>query len=58
MSEEFYSMKEKKKVTLQAKDISVKKLKVRGQIRYQLKGTYKGSNVSKFANEATAKKYL
>lgn len=57
MSETFYSMVERKKVTVQDKDISVKKLKVRGATRYQLRGKHKGTTVYKFTNEANAKKY-
>tara|TARA_B100000029_G_scaffold337428_1_gene329641 strand:+ start:966 stop:1151 length:186 start_codon:yes stop_codon:yes gene_type:complete len=57
MSETFYSFTDRKKVTVQAGDISVKKMKVRGNWKYQLIGKHKGGKVYKFTNEINAKKY-
>jgi hypothetical protein len=53
MSEVFYDVRTRKKVTVQAKDIKVKK--VNG--RFQLIGKAKSGLVYKFASAETAKKY-
>jgi len=53
MPQVFYDVRTRKKVTVQDKDIKVKK--VNG--RFQLIGKAKSGLVYKFTNEQTAKKY-
>ena len=54
MPETFYSMYERKKISVKDSDISVRKK----NNRFQLVGKdSKGRSVFKFCNEATAKKY-
>lgn len=53
MGEVFYDVRTRKKVTVQPKDITVKKV----NNRYQLVGKATSGLVYKFASEETAKKY-
>jgi hypothetical protein len=55
---EFYSVADKKKVTIKAEDITTsKKVMKSGKTSYMLRAEKDGRKLVKFVNEATYKKY-